>query len=168
MRPPWDVRGYLSRTYRLSTFYDVTQAVADPENELLWRVTPRRLEAEEIRDAILTISGRLKRDPLQGSPAVARLDEGWIGNEVKEPEFKNYTHNHRSVYLPIVRDQIPEMLQTFDFPDPAEVTGQREVSLVPAQALYLMNSDFIVTCARAAADRLLAKEDVSELERIGL
>jgi hypothetical protein len=156
----------LSRTYRLSTLYDSDAVRVDPDNELLWRMTPRRLEAEEIRDAILAISGSLERNPLQGSPAVARLDVGWVGNEVKEPAFKNYDHRHRSVYLPIVRDQVPEMLQTFDFPDPVEVTGQRDVSVSPAQALYLMNSEFVIARAREAAEQMLYAEDVSESDRI--
>jgi hypothetical protein len=170
MEDDWSVkrmirRIMLSHTYRLSTSYDAVSADVDPNNELLWRMTPRRLEAEEIRDAILAISGSLNREPLQGSPAVGRLDQGWIGNEVKESEFKNYTHNHRSVYLPIVRDSIPKMLQTFDFPDPAEVTGRREVSVVPAQALFLMNSDFVVSRAREAAEQLIfADENASDLQ----
>lgn len=156
----------LSRSYRLSTRHDSAAARVDPDNELLWRMTPRRLEAEEIRDAILAISGNLKRNPLHGSPAVARLDVGWVGNEVKEPAFKNYDHHHRSIYLPIVRDQVPEMLQAFDFPDPVEVTGQRDVSVSPAQALYLMNSEFVIARAREAADQLLYDEDVLKPRRI--
>jgi hypothetical protein len=162
------IRGLvLSRTYRLGTFDDPGQTAIDPDNIWYWRTRPRRLQAEELRDAILLTSGRLNRDPLHASPAVARLDPGWVGNEVKESAFKDYTHHHRSIYLPIVRDQIPGMLQTFDYPDPAEVTGAREVSVVPAQALFLLNSDFVISSARAAADRLLESEQQSTAERLG-
>lgn len=171
MESDWSVKSILrrivlSRTYRMSTYFDAEQANADPDNLLLWRMRPRRLEAEEIRDAILAISGRLKRRPLGGSPAVAKLNTGWIGNEVGEPEFKNYTHDHRSVYLPIVRDQIPEILQTFDFPNSTEVAGQRDSSMVPAQALYLMNSEFLIGCSQQAAAQLLNRSQLSDWERL--
>ena len=156
----------LSRTYRLSTSFDEEQATRDPDTLMRWRMTPRRLEAEELRDAMLAISGRLETRPLAGSPAVAGLNPGWIGNEVAEPAFKEYTHRHRSIYLPIVRDQIPEVLQTFDYPNPAEVTGKRDFSMVPGQALYLMNSDFVASCAEQAAERLLCDGNMTDSERI--
>lgn len=156
----------LSRTYRMSTSFDAEQASQDPDNLMRWRMTPRRLEAEELRDAILAISGRLEPQPLEGSPAVAKLNPGWIGNEVAEPTFKEYTHRHRSIYLPIVRDQIPEILQTFDYPNPAEVTGKRDFSMVPGQALYLMNSEFVASAAEQAAERLLRDDGMTDSERI--
>ncbi len=156
----------LSRTYRLSTSFDEEQATRDPDNLMRWRMTPRRLEAEELRDAILAISHGLDAQPLAGSPAVAKLNPGWIGNEVAEPTFREYSHRHRSIYLPIVRDQVPEILRMFDYPNAAEVTGKREFSIVPGQALYLMNSDFVASSAEQAAEWLLRDEDVSNYDRI--
>ena len=59
---------------------------------------------------------------------------------------------HRAVYLPVVRDQLPESLTLFDFADPSLVTGERSTTSGPSQALYLMNSPFVIRQAEAAAD----------------
>ncbi len=61
---------------------------------------------------------------------------------------------HRSVYLPIIRDRLPDVLSLFDFAEPSLVTGDREQTNVPVQALYLMNSSFVQSRARALAARL--------------
>jgi hypothetical protein len=69
------------------------------------------------------------------------------------------TDVHRTVYLPIVRDGLPEVLTLFDFPDPSLILGERATTTVPAQALYLMNNPFVIRQAEGLADRLLAGED---------
>src|SRR4051812_14464394 len=61
---------------------------------------------------------------------------------------------HRSVYLPVLRDRLPDVLDLFDFAEPSLVTGDRETTNVPVQALYLMNSPFVQARAKALADRL--------------
>src|SRR5262249_60300778 len=61
---------------------------------------------------------------------------------------------HRSVSLPVLRDRLPDALELFDFAEPSLVTGQRETTNVPLQALYLMNSPFVGKRAAALADRL--------------
>jgi hypothetical protein len=60
------------------------------------------------------------------------------------------------VYLPVVRDRVPELLTLFDFPDPSLIIGERATTTVPAQALYLMNNPFVIRQAESLADRLLA------------
>ena len=65
---------------------------------------------------------------------------------------------HRAVYLPIVRDQLPDSLTLFDFADPSLATGERASTSGPTQALYLMNSPFVIRQAESAATRLLAIE----------
>ena len=74
---------------------------------------------------------------------------------------------HRTVYLPIIRDSLPEALTLFDFPDPSLIIGERATTTVPAQALYLMNNPFVIRQAEALADRLLAGEgdDAGRLTR---
>jgi hypothetical protein len=72
---------------------------------------------------------------------------------------------HRSVYLPILRDRLPDVLELFDFAEPSLVTGARETTNVPLQALYLMNSPFVQAQARALAARLM-KNRSSEDEQI--
>ena len=60
---------------------------------------------------------------------------------------------HRSVYLPVIRDRLPDVLEIFDFAEPSLVTGQRDETNVPVQALYLMNSDFVVDQSGLIAER---------------
>jgi Protein of unknown function (DUF1553) len=109
---------------------------------------------------MLAISGQLNTEPPVGS-VLAQAGEGPTGR----PRFSgpgvtqaiNDPRNvNRSVYLPIVREQLPEALALFDFPDPNGVAGERPVSTVPAQALYLLNNPFVIRQAEFAADRLRA------------
>jgi hypothetical protein len=127
----------------------------DPDNHLLWRQAPRRLDAEAIRDAMLAASGQLDATPAQGS-FVAIVGEAYVGRGVKPEAFTNYESNKRSVYLPIVRDNVPEVLDLFDFAEPSLVIASRDVTNVPSQALYLMNNRFVRERADALAQRVLA------------
>jgi len=144
-----------SRAYRMSSTYREDFFVKDPENRLLWRAHPRRLDAESIRDAVLAISGRLELDPPSGS-VISRIGNGYVGRNVSEEQIDTES-NHRSVYLPIVRDLLPESLHLFDFADPNLISGKREVTTVPSQALYLMNSEFALQSADAMT-RLLIED----------
>ncbi|HIE99791.1 MAG TPA: DUF1553 domain-containing protein, partial [Fuerstia sp.] len=87
----------------------------DPENRLLWRMSPRRLEAEALRDAVLAVSGTLDLSPAVKS-IVTKVGNGDIGRTLKTGSFA-VDHTKRSVYLPIVRGVVPEMLRIFDFPE---------------------------------------------------
>jgi Protein of unknown function (DUF1553) len=73
----------------------------------------------------------------------------------------------RSVYVPVVRNFLPAMFEVFDFPEPSETKGRREVTTVPTQALFLMNSPFVIEQARRAAEKLLAGGATGEAERVG-
>jgi hypothetical protein len=142
-----------SHAYRLSGAGDARAARADPENRLFGRASRRRVEAEVVRDSILTVSGRLDRTP--GGPVVAHLGERAIDNDSKGgvPTDGNV---RRSVYLPVIRNDLPPALEAFDFADPEVTVGRRDVTTVATQALYLLNSPFVLGQARAAAGRLLA------------
>ena len=72
---------------------------------------------------------------------------------------------HRSVYLPIIRDQVPEVLTVFDFPDASLVNGERDSTNVPSQSLFLMNNPQAISAADAFAQRL-AKHQGTSLERL--
>ncbi|HJZ93070.1 MAG TPA: DUF1553 domain-containing protein [Gemmataceae bacterium] len=161
----------LTRAYQLDSSFDRKSFEEDPDNALVWRTSPRRLDAECLRDAMLSISGQLNTEPPTGSP-VAQAGEGPAGR----PRFggpgmaagPNDPRNaHRSVYLPIVREQLPESLALFDFPDPNSVAGERATTNVPAQALYLLNNPFVIKQAEVAADRLLASSgtDADKVKR---
>jgi hypothetical protein len=144
----------LTRAYQLGSRPHARNIETDPDNVYLWRSAKRRLDAEVLRDSILAVSDQLDRAPLVGS-AVARSGEGYSGGIAKfgaDPKFA-----HRSVYLPIVRNGLPESLSLFDFPDPSLVWGQRATTTVPAQALFFLNNPWVGRQAEAMADRLLAQ-----------
>lgn len=142
----------LSRTYQLSSQHDENSWNADPENRLLWRAHRRRIPAESIRDAVLSVSGQLDLTP-DGSP-VEGLGTLVTQNVADEKQIEQKETLHRSAYLPIIRSQLPAMLAVFDFADPDLVVGRRSVTNVPAQALLLLNSPFVMEQAEVAADRV--------------
>jgi hypothetical protein len=143
----------LSRTYRQSSEFVEEKFLKDPQNALAWRMTPRRLDAESLRDAVLASTGQLDRKKPLGSP-VADAGEALVGRGGQNQEVFAAENNHRSVYLPIVRGLVPESLSLFDFADPSLMSGQRDITTVPSQALYLMNSDFIIKSSEAMARHL--------------
>jgi cytochrome c553 len=140
----------LTRTYQLSSASDAKNFAADPDNNLLWRANQRRLDAESIRDGILAVSGRLDLQTPHGS-RVSALKDADLGRAARGT--LNGDSRHRSVYLPIVRDMLPEALDLFDFAEPSLVVAAREVTTVPSQALYMLNSPFIRENAAAFGKR---------------
>lgn len=156
----------LSRTYRQDSSWRDEAFRKDPDNRLLWRLPKRRLDAEVIRDAMLAVSGELDLSPRPGS-LVAELDSqsaGMIGFNKKIPSDLDGSL-HRSVYLPVMRDQLPDVLRLFDFAEPSLVTGQRDSTNVPPQSLYLMNSEFVLARAEALAERI-SREAATDDARI--
>jgi hypothetical protein len=153
----------LSRAYGLDSAFDQQNFTVDPDNELIWRTSKRRLDAEELRDALLAVSGRLTSEPPVGSP-VARTGEGLTF--FLRLAGLDASDTHRSIYLPVVRDQVLESLALFDFADPSLVTGERAATTGPAQALYFMNSPFVIRQSEGLADRVcrLAKDDAERVE----
>ena len=145
----------LSRTYQLASTLDSAANETDPDNHLLWRASPRRLDAEAIRDAMLAASGQLDLAPLHGS-VVAMIGDGYIGRGLRPEAFTDAESKKRSVYLPVVRDFVPAVLEVFDFAEPSLVVASRDVTNVPSQALYLMNNKFVREQAAAMAKRVLA------------
>ena len=176
-RLDWSVKSLireiaLSRTYRLEASHDEQAAAADPENRFLWRSHRRRLEAETIRDAVLLVSGSL--DLRSGGPSLPLDSRGSVrmgqppllAPSLKLPDSIRF---RRTLYLPALRkSQLTELdvLNLFDFPDPNTVKGNRDVTTVPTQALYLMNSPFLIAQSRAAARALLAEDDLTEEQRV--
>jgi len=126
----------------------------------------KRLEAEAIRDSMLAAAGVLVSKPKVGSPI--NFAEGGARGPAQERILGLVTgvgDNNRSVYLPILRDRVPESLEVFDFAEPSFVTGRRDATNVPTQALYLMNSAELVRIADSFAMRVMGAGD-KELERI--
>jgi hypothetical protein len=156
----------LSRVYRLSSAHNAENYAIDPSNRFRWRMEPRRLDAEEIRDAVLAASGQLDLKRPEGSP-VLELDNGIVRPGKALQDLRKPT-NHRSVYLPIVRGHLPEMLQVFDAPDPSLIVGQRDVTTVAPQALFMMNNPFVITQSHQMARRVLGTRGLTQDARIDL
>lgn len=148
----------LSHAYALSSQYNDHAFHVDPENALCWRMSPRRLEAECIRDAILTVSGAMDLRPPVGS-SVARFGDGPIAGPrfrgMSESALLNPQSSQRSIYLPAARDMQPEALDVFDGAEGSFVTGRRDTTNTPSQALFFLNSPFVAEQAEKFATKLL-------------
>jgi hypothetical protein len=174
VREQWSVKTLirtvvLSRTYQLSSSGNAGDVrTIDPDNRLLWRHSPRRLDAEEIRDAMLAAAGRLVLARPKGSPAkdLKVMEMQNNGAEATRIEKEGRASLHRSLYLPLLRSLVPQALEVFDFANQGFVTGRRDTTTVATQGLYLLNDPFVRDQSRAMADRLLGRKDVDDAERI--
>jgi hypothetical protein len=157
----------LSRTYQLSSV-DGDARSTDPDNRLLWRHSPRRLDAEELRDAMLAAAGRLIPTRPKSSPVkdLKVMEMPNNGAEALRLEKEGRASLHRSLYLPLLRSLVPQVLEIFDFANQGFVTGRREATTVATQALYLLNDSFVRDQSRALADRLLRRTDLDDAGRI--
>jgi hypothetical protein len=158
----------LSRTYQLSSVANSEALAIDPANKLQWRHSPRRLEAEEIRDSVLALAGQLTPGRPETSPA-NELPVIEIRNN--GPEAKNILSfaaqsKHRSVYLPLVRGIVPGALEVFDFAEQGMVTGKRTNTTVAPQALFMLNDAFVRAYSIEFARKLHAESSVSAEGRI--
>lgn len=124
----------MTSAYRQSSAHDAADAARDPENRHLWRFEPRRLEGEAIRDSLLAVSGLL--DPTPYGPG--SLDENM---------------RRRSVYFTVKRSKPVTSMLVFDWPEHLVSIGERPVTTVAPQSLYLMNSPQVRQYAAALAQR---------------
>lgn len=151
----------LSRTWQLSVEPDADALRIDPDNRLLSHMPRRRLEAEAIRDAILSVSGQL--DLTMGGTTIrpgSNTEFNYRFNDV------NLDGRRRSVYVPVFRNTLLDLFEVFDFADPNLPKGHRTSSTLPTQGLYLMNSPWVMQQAEHTARRLLEVEGLSDAERV--
>lgn len=141
----------LSRVYQLDSAADQRLTDLDPANRHYARHLRRRLDAESIRDRILQATGGLDLTPIDGSVIRHRDIMVQLANQLHEPSAR------RSIYLCYLRNSPPPELAPFDLPDGTSVMGRREVSALPAQSLFFLNSPFVVERSRALARELLAE-----------
>ena len=193
----WSVKAIIreiavSHIYRTGSQYNSAAFNEDPTNELLWRFEPRRLDAEAIRDSLLTIGGQLDKERPYGS--IAAVGDGLVRNgtifsmaDKSNSESSMQSGNrrgrrnrggqsqmgmksnvagaavttldqpvkYRSVYLPIVRDNVARSLEVFDFAESSMVIGTRETSNTPDQGLYFLNNKFVIEQSEKFAQRLM-------------
>lgn len=158
----------LSQAYRMSSQDHPQCAAIDPGNVHHWRADVRRLEAEAIRDAMLAVSGQL--DSKMGGSLLHVANREFIFNHTSKDETK-YDVPCRSVYLPIIRNNLYDGFSLFDYTDAAVPNGDRNTSTVAPQALFMLNSDLVLTAADKLAERLLAEshaDDAARLNRLFL
>ena len=132
----------LSAVYQESSATTRAYETIDPENRLLWRANVRRLDFESTRDSLLVMSGKL--DSTMGGQPVNLTDEP-------------YSYR-RSIYGYVDRGNLPELMQSFDFSNPSMPNSKRSTTVVPQQALFLMNSPMAIDVARSVMARVDAIE----------
>ncbi|MEP6756601.1 MAG: DUF1553 domain-containing protein [Chthonomonadales bacterium] len=153
----------LSATYIMSSTFNQKAAQLDPENRLHWRTDRRRLDAEEIRDSLLAVSGTL--DPTMGGSLLKFSDRQYVTSTANSDPV-NYKSARRSLYLPVIRSALYDVYTAFDFGDPTVMNGDRSSTTVAPQALFMMNSMEVLDASKALADRLIARTDLDDSGRI--
>ncbi len=177
MEQGWSIKSLLreivlSRTYQQASLPNEAALMVDPDNLTMWRMSPRRIEVESLRDAVLEVAGQLDHRPPTNEQSFLKKF-----NPYREPEYFNFKppfkpqdidHPHRSVYLPVVRGVLPTMFPLFDFASPDRAVAQRDESTVPAQALFFMNNDWVQRQSEHTARRLLSDSKLDDVSRLQL
>jgi len=140
----------LSSTYQQSSDDNPAARSKDPENMLLWRMNRQRLDYEALRDALLAVAGSL--DEKLGGPAVELAQQPFV--------------TRRTIYGFVDRQNLPGQMRIFDFANPDTHSPQRHTTTVPQQALFLMNSPFVVEQARKLLHRPDVESRTTHAERI--
>ena len=131
----------------------------DPENRLFSRADVRRLEAEAVRDSLLAVS--VKLDTTLGGSLLKLNNRDYFFDHTSK-DLTTYDSRRRSLYLPIVRNNVFDLFQLLDFPDPAVSSGNRAATVVAPQALLMLNSDFVMQSASAFAELLLSESNADQ------
>jgi hypothetical protein len=144
----------LSSAYRQSSLASAEATAADPENHLLSRMPRRRLEGEALRDALLSVSGRL--NPSAGGPSVyPELPDEMKAGAKWRVSASEAERNRRSVYVAVKRNLRYPLLAAFDAPDATETCGRRFVTTTAPQALMLLNDRLVQDLAKQFAARVM-------------
>lgn len=145
----------LSGVYQQDSKSTAKGMEVDPTNQYLWRFNIKRLEFEAIRDSFLAVSSKL--DTTMYGPGVSISDRDNSRNRYGADTSSAHDNPYRrTVYAMIDRAALPDMFNTFDFANPDMSTGERIMTTVPQQALFMMNGPFVIEQVRG----VLAREDV--------
>jgi hypothetical protein len=151
----------LSAVYQQSTSFDADRAVVDPDNRLLGRRRPKRLEAEAIRDAVLAVSGTLNAEAYGPAFKPSIPQEAMLARNTKSPYPSDVPDTtatrRRSVYMFHKRVVQHPLMQVFDAPDASTSCGRRSNTIVAPQALALLNDPFLRVRAVDFAKRILSE-----------
>jgi hypothetical protein len=144
----------LSRTWQLSSDGNPAAEQIDPDNHLQWRWSTQRLEAESVRDSVLAVSGLLDRS--MGESMLHVKNREFLFDHTSK-DGTSYDSKRRSVYLPVIRNNLYDATSLFDCTDGTVPNGDRASSTVASQALFLMNSDLVIQAAEHFAGQLLTQ-----------
>ena len=153
-----------SATYQLDSHPDRGLTERDPENRLFGRTDIRRLEAEAVRDALIAVGVGL--DQTLGGSLLNVKNRAYFFDHTSK-DLTDYTSARRSVYLPVVRNNVYDVFQLLDYPDAAVPNGDRPTTTIAPQALLMMNSDFVMKCSADLAATVLAETHSHDAQRIG-
>lgn len=156
----------LSAAYGMSSQSSDAATTADPRNDLLHHFPVRRLEAESLRDAMLSVAGTLR--PTLFGPSVAPYISKYQDGRGKPKSGPLDGDGRRSIYIQVRRNFLTPMFLAFDYPLPVSTMGARGNSTVPSQALILMNNEFVLQQASHWADRVAREAGSRNEDRIQL
>lgn len=149
----------LSSTYQMSSHASPGLLENDPDNKWYGRASVQRLEAEQIRDGMLAVSGKL--DMAIGGSLLNVKNRAYFFDHTSK-DLTDYHSQRRSLYLPVVRNNVYDMFQLLDYPDAAVPTGDRSTTTVAPQALLMMNSEFVQQASSDLTARLLGQSDLKD------
>ncbi|MFO0905098.1 MAG: PSD1 and planctomycete cytochrome C domain-containing protein [Pirellulales bacterium] len=152
----------LSAAFAQSSAPSADSLTKDPDNRWYSRGEVQRLGAEQVRDALLEVSD--ERETQLGGTLLKVKNRGYLFDHTSIDKT-DYSSRRRSLYLPVIRNNVYDVFQLLDFPDPAISTGDRATTVVAPQALLMMNSDFVMHSAMAMANRL-QREAADESQRL--
>ncbi len=161
----------MSATYQQDSHPTDAGLAADPTNQWLWRSNVQRLDFEQVRDTLLNASSTLDDAQVGGKPfqlgGVSTLQTSAKGRYAGMGAGALSTHpNRRTVYAMIDRSALPEMFNTFDFANPEISTGERVITTVPQQALFMMNSPFVAEQIRNLFNRADFPKTGTDAEKV--
>lgn len=168
VRSGWSIKAMhrlilTSQAWRQSVVNRGDYHLKDPDNRMLWRMDRRRLDAEEFRDSLLFVSGQLDRT--MGGTLLKVQDRAYV-TSTANMAYDSYQAPKRSVYLPVVRSALYDFFQVYDFPDPSAIHGERSTTVVPTQALFLLNGKLLEESAVAVASQTVPKQETETNEAI--
>ena len=171
VRSNWSIKSLvrkiaLSRTFAMATAVGANESAAekaDPDNRWLWKGNRRRLDPESLRDAILLLAGQLDLARVDSTVAYLGDQATAVGDNKNRRRTDFYC---RSIYLPVIRNDLPEVFAAFDFANPHTITGARPNTMSPSQALFLMNDEMVIGAAGAAAKKFLSSDEGPKIEQV--
>ncbi|QDT33142.1 DUF1549 domain-containing protein [Thalassoglobus polymorphus] len=154
-----------SKTYQMAAEHNAHNSTIDPANTYLSRANTQRMEAEIFRDSLLFVSAQL--DTTMGGSLLHVKNREFIFNHTSK-DNTNYDTTRRSIYLPVIRNNLYAPFSLFDYTDASVLNGDRETSTVAPQALYALNSDLVITASEKLAERLLQQESDNPEQRVNV